>query len=288
MLNLVPSGSSCLSSGTGAFTIKDRLGFDTWYGTNTTDLAVQVWPAFRTVVAGQGACAWVNIKNIGTVIAQNVAIENQTTYSPQPAFDYLNPAGQWNIPSDIQPGQTATFAVCLTLNQPQSPILWLLNFFGTNAAAPIIKASYNTLGTTWTATATPDPAISTATLSNDDVVHTGGPSGTGAFSLTTVNSGASGDVTITLDTDWGYGGLPYWLWVCEINAQAQCITPLLPSLRLQMNAGTVHYFTVLAQGQGQPVALDPYYNRVYFRIRQGLNTPTGTLVGAAGLSITTT
>jgi hypothetical protein len=178
--------------------------------------------------------------------------------------------------------------LCLCLNQPQIPILWLLDFFGTNVAAPVYKFAYNNLATRWTSTPLPDPAISTATFSNDDIVHTGGSNGTGAFSLTTVNVGASGDVTITLDTDDGDGQLlPYWLWVCEINAQAQCISPLLPSLSVHMPANEPRYFTVLAQGQGQVVALDPYYNRIYFRIREGFNTPTGTLVGAAGLSITT-
>jgi len=179
--------------------------------------------------------------------------------------------------------------VCLNLNQPQIPILWLLNFYGTNAAAPVYKFAYNNLATRWTATPTPDPAIATATLSNDDVVHTGGPSGTGAFSFTTVNSVTSGAVTITLDTDDGDGQLlPYTLWVCETNAQAQCITSILPSLSVHMPASEPRYFSVFAQGQGQPVALNPYYNRIYFRIREGLNNPTGTLVGAAGLSITTT
>ncbi len=263
------------------------MGFDVWYGMNATDLSVQVYPAFHSVVAGQGACAWAYIKNTGTVTASSVAITNDTTYSPQPAFNYQNPAGLWNTPYNIPAGQTARFAVCLNLSQTQSPINWILNFYGTNAASPVIKASFNTFGTTWTATATPDPAISTATFSNDDVVHTGGPNGTGAFSLTTVNSVTSGDVTITLDTDWGYGGLPYWLWVCETNAQAQCMTPLSPSLSVHLDANAVHYFSVFTQGQGQAVTYDPYYYRVFFRIRQGLNTPTGLLIGAAGLSITT-
>jgi adhesin HecA-like repeat protein len=35
------------------------------------------------------------------------------------------------------------------------------------------------------------------------------------------------------------------------------------------------------------VPLKPYYNRVFFRIREGLNNPAGTLIGSAGLSITT-
>jgi hypothetical protein len=279
----------CLGGGTKADAIKTTLGFDTWYGTNTSDLSVQVHPSFRTVVQGQSACAWAYIKNTGSVTAQNVAIQNTTTYAPQPTFDYLTPAGVWNTPYTIPAGQTAQFAICMTLNQSQIPINWIPNFYGTTAAAPVIKAAYNTFATRWTSTPLPDPIVWTATLSNDDVVHTNGPSGTGLFTVTTWNNGTSGPVTITLDTDWGYGGLPYTLWVCETNAQSQCTNPSTPapSISLEMNTSSVHYFLVLVQGQGQPVALDPYYHRIFFRIRQGFNNPTGTLVGGAGLSITT-
>lgn len=136
--------------------VQHVLGYDSVYGQNATDLAVQIWPNFHTVVQGQGACAWVDIKNTSPVVtAKNVAIENQTTYSPQPAFQYLNPAGLWNTPYDIFPGETGTFAVCLNLNQTQIPINWILNFYGTNAASPVIKAAYNTFATRWTATALP-------------------------------------------------------------------------------------------------------------------------------------
>ena len=176
----------------------------------------------------------------------------------------------------------------MNLNQPQIPILWLLDFFGTNAVAPVYKFVYNSLATRWTATPLPDPLIWTATLSNDDVVHTNGPNGMGLFTVTTSNNGASGPVTLTLDTDDGDGQLlPYGLWVCETNNQGQCTSQLLPSLSLEMNTSSVHTFSVFAAGQGQTVPLNHYYNRIYFRIRQGFNNPTGTLVGAAGLSITT-
>ncbi len=58
-------------------------GYDSVYGQNATDLDVQVFPAFHSVVAGQGACAWAYIKNIGTFIAQNVADrEPATVFSP--------------------------------------------------------------------------------------------------------------------------------------------------------------------------------------------------------------
>jgi hypothetical protein len=96
--------------------VQNALGYDSVYGQNATDLAVQVWPAFRTVLAGQTASAWVYIKNTGTGTAQNVQIRNATSYSPQPVFNYQNPAGQWNTPYNIPAGQTATFAVFM----PQS------------------------------------------------------------------------------------------------------------------------------------------------------------------------
>lgn len=118
-------------------------------------------------------------------------------------------------------------------------------------------------------------------------MHTGGPSGTGYFSVPITNIGVAGDVTITLDTDWGYGSLPYTLKVCELDAQAQCIEPPVATLNRHFNVNESRWFLVVVQGQGQVVNLDPYYKRVFFRIRNGFSQPTGTMIGAIGLSITT-
>jgi len=68
-LNWFNTGNSCIGGGVAAPALRTRIGFDTWHGTNTTDLSVQVHPTFRTVVQGQSACAWVYIKNTGTVPA---------------------------------------------------------------------------------------------------------------------------------------------------------------------------------------------------------------------------
>jgi hypothetical protein len=270
--------------------VKNVLGYDDVYGQNATDLAVSMYPTpFSAVAGGQWACTFARVKNTNPfVTAQQVAIANQTQYSPQPIFGYYNPLNHWNESYDIPPGQTALFAPCLLSWQSLPPINWILNYYGTNSAAPVIKVAYNTYAIVWSSVATPSFYLATATFSSDDVVHTGGPSGTGVFSVTTQNVGVAGDVTITLDTDWGYGSLPYTLTVCELNSQAQCLAPPSATLNRHFNVNEAPWFLVVVQGQGQAVSLDPYYHRVFLRLRNGFSQPNGTMIGAVGLSVTTT
>jgi hypothetical protein len=83
MLN-AGNGTGNFGVGTPIADVQNVLGYDSVYGQNATDLSVQVHPSFRTVVQGQGACAWAYIKNTGTVPAQNVAIENRPCILPSP------------------------------------------------------------------------------------------------------------------------------------------------------------------------------------------------------------
>lgn len=286
----LPGQTTCIpnAGGTSVFGIKGELTFDTWYGTNTSDLSASLWPTpFSAVTAGQWACTFAQVKNTGTVTAQQVAVANDTTIAQQPLFGYYNPNNQWNTPYDIPPGQTVLFAPCFFSYQPLPPINWHLNYYGTNAAAPVIKAAYNTYAIVWGASPTPSFHIGANTFSGDDIVHTGGPSGLGYFSVPLTNVGAAENVTITLDTDWGYGSLPYTLTVCELNSQAQCIAPPSATRMRFFNVNESAWYLVVVQGQGQAVTLDPYYHRVFFRVRNGVNQPNGTMIGAIGLSVTT-
>jgi hypothetical protein len=239
------------------------------------------------VAAGQWACTYALITNTGTATALHVAVANDTVYSPQPVFGYYNPLNQWNTPYDIPPGQTATFAPCLFSWQPLPPIAWVLNYYGTNAAAPVLKVAYNTYAIVWSAAPTPNFRLMANTFSGDDIVHTNGPAGPGYFSVVVTNVGVAGDVTLTLDTLTFTGPLPYTLTLCELNAQAQCLAPPTATFNRHFNANEQRWFSIVVQGQGQVVKLDPYYNRVYLRLRQGLNQPNGTMLGAIGLSVTT-
>jgi hypothetical protein len=282
------AGNQRNGGGTKADKVKAVMGFYDWFGANTSDLSASLWPTpFSAVTAGQWACTFAFVKNTGTVTAQQVAIENQTTIAQQPLFGHYNPNNQWNTPYDIPPGQTALFAPCFWSGQSLPPINWILNYYGTNAAAPVIKAAYNTYAIVWSAAPTPSFYIGAATFSGDDIVHTGGPSGIGYFSVPVTNVGAAGDVTITLDTDWGYGSLPYTLTVCELNAQAQCIAQPSATRTRFFNVNESAWYLVVVQGQGQAVTLDPYYHRAFFRVRNGFNQPTGTMIDAIGLSVTT-
>ncbi len=101
------------------------------------------------------------------------------------------------------------------------------------------------------------------------------------------NVGVAGDVTLTLDTLTLGGPLPYTLTMCELDSQAQCIEPPVATLNRHFNTNESRWLLVTVQGQGQEVKLDPYYNRVYLRLRQGLSQPNGTMLGAIGLNVTT-
>src|SRR4051812_38225190 len=156
------------------------MDLDPWYGINTTDPPVCLWPTpFSAVTAGQWACTYALIKNTGTVTAQQFTIDNDTTSSPQPIFGYYNPLNQWNTPYDIPPGQRVAFVPCFWSAQPLPPINWQLNYYGTNSPSPVMKTACNTYGIVWSAAPTLSFYLSANTLSGDDVVHTNGPSGAG-------------------------------------------------------------------------------------------------------------
>jgi hypothetical protein len=150
-----------------------------------------------------------------------------------------------------------------------------------------MKTACNTYGIVWSAAPTPSFYLSANTLSGDDVVHTNGPLGAGYFSVMTKNVGVAGDVTITADTETLPSPLPYTLTVCELDSQAHCIESPTTTLNRHFNTNESRWLLVTVQGQGQEVKLDPYYNRVYLRLRQGLSQPNGTMLGAIGLNVTT-
>ena len=92
-------------------------------------------------------------------------------------------------------------------------------------------------------------------------------------------------------------GTPLWqyprypgantLTVCDLNALSQCMATMTGTLNRKFNVGDVVWFLVAVQGQGQAVNLDPFYNRVYLRLHKGFDHPNGLMIGAAGLSVTT-
>ncbi len=244
-------------------------------------------PAWSQQV-GQAACTWAYIHNAGTVAAAKVKVANNTSGAPLP-IDYYNPAGNWNIPYDIGANVTVPYALCANSLSAKPMINYILDYYGTNAIAPTIQAGRNTLALGWSNLATASIAMQVAEPATD-TVHIPGPLGAGYFVVSANNLGNADDfVTLTVDTDWGYGGLPITGLICELNGANFCIAPFDSTWSgyIPRNQQPVKRFYIGLLAQGAPVTWDKYYNRVFIRARRGLKNITGPLVGSTGLAVTT-
>jgi hypothetical protein len=137
----------------------------------------------------------------------------------------------------------------------------------TNTDPAPINTGLNTLLLSASATPVPDIVALAATLSNDGIVNISGTNGAGAFSVATVNVGASESITVSADT--GSATLPVNVSLCQTNpATGQCISAIGSSVTTTINANATPTFAVFVQGSGN-VPFDPAANRVFVRFNGG-------------------
>jgi hypothetical protein len=144
---------------------------------------------------------------------------------------------------------------------PFGPADVALNFACSNAAAAPVISGVNTLLLSASPTPVSDIVALAATISNDGIVNIPGASGTGAFSVATVNVGASGLITVSADT--GGVPLPVSVSVCQTN-----VGPCVPTaaVTLQINANATPTFSIFVNGMGT-VPFSPGVNRIFVRFR---------------------
>ena len=131
--------------------------------------------------------------------------------------------GAPNTPVDIPAGDAQSFFVSLTPTQAFVPTDVQMSFDCTNTDPAPIASGLNTLLLSASVTPVPDIFALAASLTNDGIVNIPGTIGTGAFSVATMNLGASGSITVSADT--GSAILPVNIFLCETNpANGQCIS----------------------------------------------------------------
>ena len=122
-----------------------------------------------------------------------------------------------------------------------------------------------------------------ATTTHDGIANIPGITGTGFFSVATVNVGARAAITATVDT--GSTFLPVALSLCQTNpANGQCINPAAPasSVTAQINANQTPTCAVVVRGAGNVPSL-PGVNRAFVRSK----TASGATVGATSVAVRT-
>ena len=240
-----------------------------------------------------GGCSWSLVQNPSLdTWARKVHVDKQgTPGNTNPgvtAWWQVYGTSTWNIPFDIAPNAQVQIALCMNATAPTSMAMYDTNFAGVNAFAPVMKPLYNTMSIGFTNVANASIFIAGATTTGDDVVHTGGPLGTGIVNTTIVNYGQIGDyITLTPDTIWPSQALPGVGTICEIDASSNCISPRTAYWSGYFAQNQVKTFGVYWQPNGGTIHLDLYNNNLFLKAHQGLNNPNGPIIGGTGWRLTT-
>jgi hypothetical protein len=252
-----------------------------------TNVVASVLPASRSVPVGQRASAFATIINTGSATATGCAIAPTTaalSATAPIAFDYQATSASTNVligtpnaPVAIAPGAAQTFIFGVTPTASFSPTDITLSFHCNNAEDAPVTTGLNTLLVS--GGSAPDIVALSATISNNGIANLSAASGTGVFSVATINLGASGGITATADT--GAAPLPVTILLCQTNpASGACLAPAAASAVSTMGTGSTQTFGVFVSASA-PVPLDPVHHRVIVRFKDS----SGATVGATSVAI---
>jgi hypothetical protein len=189
--------------------------------------------------------------------------------------------GSPNTPVDIPAGSPQAFVLAFTPIAPFPPTEVQLSFDCSNTPPATVISGLNTVLLSASATPVPDVVALGATLNNDGIVDIRGVSGTGVFSVATVNVGAAGSITASADT--GTTVLPVTLSLCETNpVTGSCISTVGPTVTTPIGSGQTPTFAIFVKGNGL-VAFNPGQNRVVVRFKDA----TGATRGATSVAVRT-
>jgi len=260
-------------------------------------LVAAVLPASRAVAVNVTATAFATIINTSSSNATGCSIGLPSSVPATFSYQTTDPAtnqvtGTSNTPVNLAAGasQTFVFAIKPTAAFNQNDIRMVFSCTSGQAAAPIVGV--NTFLLTSSAMATPDIVALAATVSNDGIIRTPGTTASAAFGVATVNVGAAGPVTASVDT--GGATIPASFSLCQTNAQAQCLQPAAQSVDATFAANQTGTFSIFVTATGTPIPLDPATTRVFVRFKiQGPITvgatsvafQTQTMLGTGGGSL---
>jgi hypothetical protein len=253
---------------------------------STASLVASVLPASRSVQVGTPATAFATMINAGSSVATgcrpSLGTSIPATFGFQTTDSTTNQlTGTPDTAVDIPGGGRQSFVFAVTPMVPVSPTDVHLSFACTNTAEVPVTTGVNTLLFSASPTPVPDIVALAATLANDGVVNIVGTTGTGAFSVATVNVGTSGSITASADT--GSASLSISLSLCQTDpATGHCITSIGPAVTTVINAGATPTFAIFVASH-DTVPFDPGNNRVFVRFKDS----SGETRGATSVAVRT-
>ena len=254
---------------------------------SVTALVSSVLPVSRSPGVNQTATAFATIINFGDVPAAGCTIAPVTQLPMDFLFQTADPTNnltrQADAPVDIGQGQAQAFVMALTPTDTINPTDVVLAFDCINTDQAAVTVGLNTLLLSASEPPTADVIGLVATPNNNGIVDLPDDVGAfAAFSLATINVGAAGTVTATMDN--GNAALPMELTICETTGDplGQCLEPRSPTVTTSMATDAPATFAVFIQWQGN-IPFDPANNRIFVQFEDA----TGARRGATSVAVRT-
>jgi hypothetical protein len=251
-------------------------------------LLSSVLPSSRSVTVNENATFFMSLINGGTVDVTNCTIPTMFPVIGGYGF-YLDwqqtdpatnaPTGTQDAPFNLAAGQSASFLLTAEVGATASAAsAYFMDLGCDNNDGPGVVTGVNTLEFAVNATPSPDIIALAVTPSGNGILAVP-VGGSAAFSVASINVGASGQVSFAADT--GTQTLPLSLAVCQTDtATGQCLAPPAASVSVQATANGTPTFAVFASASGA-IALNPADSRIFIHFIDA----GGNLYGSASVAV---
>jgi hypothetical protein len=250
-------------------------------------IEASVLPGSRSVQLGNPATVFASMVNAGLVPAENCRIALPSTAPAGLSLSYQTTSpttnaliGKPDTPANIAADGLQTFLISFQSSDAFTAVAMPLDFVCDGVAQAASAVGVDTIDLTFSNMPIVDIITLAATSTNDGIVHLP-DGGAAAFAVASTNVGATGTITVSVDT--GGVALPLAATLCQSNpSTGQCLASPAASLTLSYGAGTTPTFSVFLQSSG-PIAFSPAVSRVYVRFEDA----SGGLHGSTSLAIET-
>gem|GEM_PF-786305 len=245
-------------------------------------LVAAVLPTSRSAQVGDTVTAFATVINTSATTGQNCSIAPLAPLTSSFQFfttDATTNAieGAANQVVDIAAGAATSFLVSMEPQAAFSAREVQLRFGCENLGAATVVDGLNSLLLSASTASVPDVVALAATASNDGVMRASA-GGAGAFSVASVNLGATGDLRISAEST--NGSLPVSISVCPTDSLGACTQPAAESVQFSIAGGSTPTFAVFVQ-IGEITAFNPETTRV----RVSFTDVNGEVRGATSVAI---
>ncbi len=232
-------------------------------------LLASILPSARSGSINAPLSAFASLINTGNSTATSCSMALQAGQSSSFGYQTTSaantPTGAADTPVNIAPGQIQNFVFKVTPDRVLNSEQMGLVFDCTNTIAAASVPGLNRIVISASAGAVPDLIAIAATPNADGIVNVPGDTGTGVFSVATVNIGASGSFTASVDD--ADLGLPLGAFICKTDAQGACENDPASNVAFPLASNEIALFSVFVAGQGN-IAFDAANHRLFLRLEQ--------------------